>query len=85
MILFSVSYSELCHELIDYGSNVNLLTNFIKQKNSVLTIDEIEIVEKAVQKRFFGHFLNRWRESHKIKSYFFRKNATWLESKYIHL
>lgn len=81
MSSFSVSYSELCKELINCGNNVGLLSDFVKAKNSVLTINEIEIVTKDIQKRFLGHFFKRWAESHKIKSYFFKKNDAWLKSK----
>lgn len=82
MSSFSVSYSKLCKELINCANNVDLLTDFIKTKNSVLTINEIEIVTKAIQKRFLSHFFKRWAESHKIKSYFFKKNDAWLKSKF---
>lgn len=81
MSSFSVSYSELCMELINCGNNVNLLTDFIKAKNSVLTINEIKIVTKDIHKRFLSNFCKRWAESHKIKSYFFKKNDVWLKSK----
>lgn len=79
---FCVSYSELCKELINCNSNVDLLTDFIKTKNMVLTINEIQIVKKSVQKRFLSHFLKRWAECHRNKSYFFKKNYAWLRSRF---
>ena len=82
MCLFSVLYSELSYELINCNASLELITDFIKSKNAMLRDEEIGIVKRAIQKRFLGHFKKRWEESHKLKSFFLKKNEDWLKSRF---
>jgi len=81
---FSVSYFDLATELCRLNSNVDLLNDFIKSKNSLLTEEEIEIVKRAIRKRFLGHFHKRFKDSSNNREYFFmnKSNEKWFQSTY---
>lgn len=83
MSKFSVSYKELCEELINCGKNVNDLTKFIKAKNNDLTEEQINFVKRDISQRFLSSFNKRWTDSYRRINYFFKKNENWLKSKYI--
>lgn len=82
MYTFAVTYFDLATELIRCGTNVDLLSDYIKSKNSLLTKKEIEDIKSAIQKRFLGHFSKRLQECARSRDYFFKKNESWLKSTY---
>jgi len=65
MSLFSASFGELSQAFIECDRNVDLLSAFIKSKNSVLTSAEIEFVKRAIQKRFVSLFNIEWKKKYK--------------------
>lgn len=82
MYTFEVTYFDLAMELIRCGDNVDLLSDYIKSKNSLLTKNEIEKVKAAIRKRFSGNYCKRKQECSNNRNYFFKKNESWLKSVY---
>ncbi|XP_018797861.1 PREDICTED: uncharacterized protein LOC108974460 [Bactrocera latifrons] len=78
MSTFSFLYNELSEELINSDRNVDLLTEYIKSRNSGVTDEDVAYVKISISQRFLPIFNKRWFGASQNIARFFASNSVWL-------